>query len=62
MVEYRGLTSDEAVKRLEIFGPNKVPEKKESLMISFLKKFTGLTPYKIVVEISFTLGNMLILL
>ncbi|MEM2398277.1 MAG: cation-transporting P-type ATPase, partial [Ignisphaera sp.] len=52
MVEYRGLTSYEAVKRLEIFGPNKVPEKKESLMISFLKKFTGLTPYKIVVEIS----------
>lgn len=39
-----GLTSDEAAKRLKIYGPNKVPERKESAIISLLKKFIGLTP------------------
>ncbi|MEM3988842.1 MAG: plasma-membrane proton-efflux P-type ATPase [Desulfurococcaceae archaeon] len=57
--EYRGLTSEEAAKRLEIYGLNKVPERREKTVVIFLKKFTGLTPYIIEVAavISFVLGK-----
>ncbi|MEM4498175.1 MAG: cation-transporting P-type ATPase, partial [Nitrososphaerota archaeon] len=59
MSEYRGLTSEEVAGRLEIYGPNLVPEKKENIITSFLKKFTGLTPCTIEVAaaISFILGK-----
>jgi len=59
MSEYKGLTSAEVVERLRIYGPNKVPEKRESIIAAFLKKFTGLTPYVIEVTaiISFVLGK-----
>ncbi|MEM4648972.1 MAG: plasma-membrane proton-efflux P-type ATPase, partial [Nitrososphaerota archaeon] len=59
MNEYRGLTSEEVAERLEIYGPNLVPEKRENIITSFLKKFTGLTPCTIEVAaaISFILGK-----
>jgi len=59
MSEYRGLTSEEVAERLEIYGPNLVPEKRENIITSFLKKFTGLTPCTIEVAaaISFILGK-----
>lgn len=46
----RGLTSGEVAERLAKYGFNKIPEKKESLLVEFFKKFTGLTP--LVIEIA----------
>ncbi len=43
----KGLTSDEAQKRLEKFGPNEIMEKKESPYIKFLKNFWGPIPWMI---------------
>ncbi|MEM3619322.1 MAG: cation-transporting P-type ATPase, partial [Candidatus Korarchaeum sp.] len=43
MSGHKGLTSEEVVERLKIYGPNKVPEKGENIAVSFLKKLTGLT-------------------
>ncbi|MEM0101321.1 MAG: cation-transporting P-type ATPase [Candidatus Bathyarchaeia archaeon] len=59
MNEYKGLTSKEVIERLKIYGPNKVPEKRENIAVSFLNKLTGLTPYTIEVAaaISFVLGK-----
>ncbi|MEM1664643.1 MAG: plasma-membrane proton-efflux P-type ATPase [Zestosphaera sp.] len=59
MSRYVGLTSRDVAKRLKVYGLNKVPEKKESVIAVFLKKFTGLTPYTIEVAaaISFILGK-----
>ncbi|MEM1607548.1 MAG: plasma-membrane proton-efflux P-type ATPase [Nitrososphaerota archaeon] len=59
MSEHRGLTSEEAAKRLEIYGLNRVPEKRENVAASFLKKLTGLTPYTIEVAaaVSLILGK-----
>ncbi|MEM0017395.1 MAG: plasma-membrane proton-efflux P-type ATPase [Candidatus Korarchaeum sp.] len=59
MSGHKGLTSEEVVERLKIYGPNKVPEKGENIAVSFLKKLTGLTPYTIEVAaaISFVLGK-----
>ncbi|MEM4880628.1 MAG: plasma-membrane proton-efflux P-type ATPase, partial [Desulfurococcaceae archaeon] len=58
---YKGLTSEEVLVRLKTYGPNKVPERKENivLILIFLKKFTGLTPYTIEIAalISFILGK-----
>ena len=34
-----GLTESEAARRLELFGPNKLPEKEESLLGKFLEEF-----------------------
>ncbi|WP_440059613.1 plasma-membrane proton-efflux P-type ATPase [Thermogladius sp. 4427co] len=55
----RGLTSAEVEERIHRYGLNIVPEKKESLVKTFLRKFTGLTPYTIEVAavISFLLGR-----
>ncbi|MEM0025432.1 MAG: plasma-membrane proton-efflux P-type ATPase [Zestosphaera sp.] len=59
MSRYVGLTSRDVAERLKVYGLNKVPEKKESIIAVFLKKFTGLTPYTIEVAaaISFILGK-----
>ncbi|MEM3142521.1 MAG: plasma-membrane proton-efflux P-type ATPase [Zestosphaera sp.] len=59
MSRYVGLTSRDVAERLKVYGLNKVPEKKESVIAAFLKKFTGLTPYTIEVAaaISFILGK-----
>ncbi|MEM4623223.1 MAG: HAD-IC family P-type ATPase, partial [Desulfurococcaceae archaeon] len=56
---YKGLTSEEALARLKTYGPNKVPERKENIVVIFLKKFTGLTPYAIEIAalISLILGK-----
>jgi H+-transporting ATPase len=40
-----GLTSASAADRLRRFGPNEVPEKKAHPLLSFLKKFWGLTAW-----------------
>jgi len=55
----RGLTKAEVEERIRKYGLNVVPEKKESLLKLFLKKFTGLTPYTIeaAAVISFVLGR-----
>lgn len=59
MSRYRGLTSEEVLERLRLYGPNVVPEKRESVVVNFLRKFTGLTPFAIEVAavISFVLGK-----
>ncbi|ACL11527.1 H+-transporting ATPase related protein [Desulfurococcus amylolyticus 1221n] len=59
MSSLRGLTKAEVEERIRKYGLNVVPEKKESLLKLFLKKFTGLTPYTIeaAAVISFVLGR-----
>jgi H+-transporting ATPase len=42
-----GLSSSEALNRLEKYGPNEIPEKKESLLLKFLKNFWGPIPWMI---------------
>ncbi|MFX1444631.1 MAG: plasma-membrane proton-efflux P-type ATPase [Promethearchaeota archaeon] len=42
-----GLTSSEAKNRLEIYGPNEIPEKKEKPIIKFLRNFWGPIPWMI---------------
>ncbi len=37
----RGLASDEAAKRLQLFGPNEISEKKRSAIVAFLRYFWG---------------------
>ncbi len=43
----RGLTSDEAGKRLEKYGPNAIPEKHVSPVVKFLSFFWGPIPWMI---------------
>ncbi|MEM3848721.1 MAG: plasma-membrane proton-efflux P-type ATPase [Zestosphaera sp.] len=59
MSGYRGLTSEDVAKRLETYGLNKVPEKRENVVAAFLRRFTGLTPYTIeaAAAISLALGK-----
>ena len=40
-----GLTTEEVARRIQAFGPNEVPEKKQSAILRFLRKFWGLTPW-----------------
>ncbi len=42
-----GLTSSEAEKRLQQFGPNEIPEKKQNPLIKFLSYFWGPIPWMI---------------
>ncbi len=42
-----GLTTSEAKKRLETYGPNEIPEKKEKPIIKFLRNFWGPIPWMI---------------
>lgn len=55
----RGLTSVEVEERIKKYGLNVVPEKKESIIKVFARKFTGLTPYVIeaAAAISYILGR-----
>ncbi|MCI4461679.1 MAG: plasma-membrane proton-efflux P-type ATPase, partial [Thermogladius sp.] len=55
----RGLTKSEVEERIRKYGLNVVPERKESLLKLFARKFTGLTPYTIeaAAVISFLLGR-----
>jgi len=43
----KGLTLSEAQKRLETYGPNEIPEKKEKPIIKFLRNFWGPIPWMI---------------
>lgn len=56
-----GLPEEEVQNRTRIFGFNEIPEKKESSIIKFLKKFWGLTAWmlELTMFISFILGKYL---
>ncbi len=43
----KGLSSEEARKRLEVYGPNEIPEKKVNPIIKFLSYFWGPIPWMI---------------
>jgi len=43
----KGLSTSEAEKRLQQFGPNEIPEKKVNLIIKFLGYFWGPIPWMI---------------
>ena len=47
----KGLSDDEATKRLEIYGPNEIIDKKVSPIIKFLKNFWGPIPWMIEIAI-----------
>ena len=57
----RGLTSEEARKRIGEYGYNEVPEKRVSRTIQFVKKFWGLTPWmlEITIGLEWILGKYL---
>jgi H+-transporting ATPase len=57
----RGLSSEEAQKKLGEYGYNEVPERRESPTIRFLKKFWGITPWmlEITVALTWLLGKYL---
>ncbi len=56
----RGLSSEEVERRLRQYGPNEVPEKRESAALRFLRKFWGLTPWmlELTALLTFLLGNL----
>lgn len=56
-----GITEEEAKKRTSKFGFNEIPEKKESSILRFLKKFWGLTAWmlELTMLVSFVLGKYL---
>ncbi|BAI61346.1 putative plasma-membrane proton-efflux P-type ATPase [Methanocella paludicola SANAE] len=56
-----GLAPDEVKKRLTEYGYNEVPEKKKSPLMSFLKRFWGLTAWmlELTILISYVLGRLL---
>jgi len=43
----KGLTSSEAERRLETYGPNEIPEKKKRPLLKFLSNFWGPIPWMI---------------
>jgi H+-transporting ATPase len=55
----KGLTSEEAQKRIGEYGYNEVPEKRVSRTIRFIKKFWGLTPWmlEITIGLEWALGK-----
>ncbi len=57
----RGLAETEVKQRIEQYGPNAVEEKQQNSVVSFLKRFWGLTAWmlEIAIVISFILGNYL---
>ena len=50
----RGLSSDEVQERRRKHGYNEVPERKESVVIRFLKRFWGLTPWMLELTVILT--------
>ncbi|HYM40249.1 MAG TPA: plasma-membrane proton-efflux P-type ATPase [Thermoplasmata archaeon] len=56
----RGLSASEVARRLQAYGPNEVPEKKESSVLRFLRKFWGLTPWmlELTALLTWFLGNL----
>ncbi len=57
----KGLTRAEVERRVREFGYNEVPEKKESAVLRFLRKFWGLTPWmlELTAILTWALGNPL---
>ena len=53
--ELNGLSEEEAERRLSIYGPNIVEEKKESTLLEFLKRFWGPMPWLLEVAILLSL-------
>ena len=47
----KGLNSEEARKRIGEYGYNEVPERRVSRTIRFIKKFWGLTPWRLEITI-----------
>ena len=56
-----GLTSAEAKRRIAKYGRNEVAEKRQNLLVGFLKRFWGLTAWmlEIAIVLSFVLGKYL---
>jgi H+-transporting ATPase len=48
----KGLTLEEARKRISEYGYNEVPEKRVSTIIGFVKKFWGITPWMLEITIA----------
>lgn len=59
MNDLKGLTQEEVKRLLKEFGPNEIIEKRENIVLTFIKKFTGLTSYiiEITIIVSFILKN-----
>ena len=55
-----GLASSEALRRLQAYGPNEVPEEQERPVLRFLHKFWGLTPWmlELTAVLTFLLQNL----
>jgi H+-transporting ATPase len=51
---HKGLNKLEVEKRLKLYGFNEVPEKKESYILKFLKKFWGITAWMLEIIIIFS--------
>ncbi len=56
----KGLASEEVRRRIQTYGPNEVPEHRESPALRFLRKFWGLTPWmlELTALLTFALGNL----
>ena len=54
-----GLSSEEARRRAEVYGPNAVSEEKRNALLLFLRKFWGLTPWmlELTAILTWFLGN-----
>src|SRR5579875_1505604 len=49
-----GLSSEEAKKRLGVYGYNEVEEKRESIVLIVAKKFWGITPWMLEITVALT--------
>jgi len=56
-----GLSEDEARRRLSVYGPNVVGEKKESPLLGFLKRFWGPMPWllEVAILLSLIIGHII---
>jgi len=57
----RGLSSDDAQRRLKEYGYNEVPEKKVNPLLKLAKKFWGVTPWmlELTVGMELALGKVI---
>ncbi len=55
----KGLSTENVKERIIKTGYNEVPEKKQSILLNFLKRFWGLTPWmlEITIALSYLLGR-----
>lgn len=57
MEELKGLSSEEVKCLVREYGYNEIAEEKESYLLDFLKRFTGLTAY--VIEVSIVISILI---